>query len=65
MPEKVIPYHTLDADNVFSCPAVGKNNVAVVTLSRGVKACGHCIKPLRDVDGNKIPFTLVELFKNK
>jgi hypothetical protein len=57
--EKVRKPHTCNANGVFLCPAVGKH-VTVVTVSRGFKACGHCINPLYTEAGEKIPYTMRE-----
>lgn len=55
------PHQRLEGSGLWECPAVAKC-VNVVTVDKGMLCCGHCLSYIRDREGNKIPFSLKELF---
>ena len=57
--------HQENALGEWECPAVGKNNVKVTTVYRGVKVCGHCVKPILDADGKVIPWTVLDEMRKR
>ena len=54
--------HQENENGEWSCSALNKQ-VKVTTVSKGVKACGHCLKPILDREGNKQPWSIVDQFK--
>jgi ribosomal protein L37AE/L43A len=57
--------HQENALGEWECPSVGKNDVRRTAVRRGIKVCGHCIRPILDVAGKVVPWTVADEMRTR